>query len=354
MPARRRKRLDPAAFHLPVDEIRAGVYSEPHLLRSRELTALEVEPPRVTMHVACSTAAILGGIDEVIAILRLCTEDWGSLAVHALFEGERIDAWTPVLTVEGAYDAFAYLETLIIGVLCRRTCITTRTRALVDAARPKTVFFHSARHDHWRVQAGDGQAVIAGGARGGSTEAQGRASGTVAEGLVPHTLIAAHAGDTAAAARRFAARLDPDVPILAPVDYENDCVRTSLEVARALEARLWGVRLDTPEHLVDASIIPQMGTFNPTGVNPRLVWNVRNALDAEGFGDVKIVVAGAVTLERIRAFEDEGVPVDAYSVGDTVLAGRFEFVADIVERNGEPVARAGRETRPNPRLEKVK
>jgi len=74
------------------------------------------------------------------------------------------------------------------------------------------------------------------------------------------------------------------------VDFENDCVGTSLEVARALGRRLYGVRIDTSETLVDKSVIPQMGTFKPTGVNPRLVWNVREALDREGFQHVKIVV----------------------------------------------------------------
>ena len=43
--------------------------------------------------------------------------------------------------------------------------------------------------------------------------------------------------------------------------------------------RLFGVRLDTSETLVDQSIVPQMGLFKPTGVNPQLVWNVRRALD---------------------------------------------------------------------------
>ena len=37
------------------------------------------------------------------------------------------------------------------------------------------------------------------------------------------------------------------------VDFENDCVRTSLEVADALGDRLYGVRLDTSEMLVDRS-----------------------------------------------------------------------------------------------------
>jgi nicotinate phosphoribosyltransferase len=144
------------------------------------------------------------------------------------------------------------------------------------------------------------------------------------------------------------------VRLIALVDYENDTVRTSLEVARALDARLWGVRLDTSPYLVDRSILPQMGTFDPTGVNPQLVWAVRNALDAEGFGDVKIAVSGEFTVERIRAYEDDGVPVDAYGVGASIFAGRYDFVADVICLGMKPQLRAGREARPNPRLERVK
>src|SRR3989449_4717821 len=88
------------------------------------------------------------------------------------------------------------------------------------------------------------------------------------------------------------------------VDFENDCVGTSLKVARALGQRLYGVRIDTSETLVDRSVIPQMGTFKPTGVNPRLVWNVREALDREGFKHVKIVVSGGFNVEKIRQFEE--------------------------------------------------
>ena len=97
-----------------------------------------------------------------------------------------------------------------------------------------------------------------------------------------------------------------------------------------------------------------MGTFPPTGVNPRLVWNVRNALDDEGFGDVKIVASGGFSIERIRDFEDEGVPVDAYGVGSSLYAAHIPYTADIVQVDGEPQAKAGRELHPNPKLERVR
>jgi nicotinate phosphoribosyltransferase len=130
-------------------------------------------------------------------------------------------------------------------------------------------------------------------------------------------------------------------------------VKTSLEVARALGERLWGVRLDTSEALVDRSLWNEMGTFKPTGVNERLVWKVREALDANGFERVKIVASGGFDAEKIRAFEERGVPVDSYGVGSALIRGENDFTADIVLTDGLPSAKVGRAFRPNARLELV-
>jgi nicotinate phosphoribosyltransferase len=173
-------------------------------------------------------------------------------------------------------------------------------------------------------------------------------------GVVPHALIAAFGGDTVAATKAFADQVPDETRLIALCDYENNCVKTSLEVARAMEGRLYGVRIDTSQHLVDTSILSMMGSFPPTGVNPHLVWNVRNALDEEGFGDVKIIVSGGFTIDRIRAFEDDGVPVDAYGVGSSLYNVHLPFTADIVQLDGQPQSKAGREARPNARMERVK
>jgi nicotinate phosphoribosyltransferase len=166
---------------------------------------------------------------------------------------------------------------------------------------------------------------------------------------VPHALIAAYGGDTVLATRKFAEHMGPNVRLVTLVDFENDCVRTSLEVAEALGESLYGVRIDTSEMLVDKSVIPQMGRFRPTGVCPQLVENVRRALDGRGFGRVKLIVSGGFTVEKIREFERHGVPVDVYGVGSSLFQGRFDFTADVVK----PTAKVGREYRPNPRLERV-
>src|SRR5262249_32694499 len=144
------------------------------------------------------------------------------------------------------------------------------------------------------------------------------------------------------------------VEVIALVDYDNDCVKTALDCARALEGRLWGVRLDTSETMGDKAGVPQMGAFHSAGGNGNLVWNVCNALAAEGFGDVKIVVSGGFDVARIVAFEEVQVPVDAYGVGAALFDGRFDFTADVVQLNGKPEAKVGRALRENPRLERVK
>ena len=352
-PSPRKKRLDPAIFHLPVDKMREGYYSDKYFVRARELVRKDHRRPRVTMQVFGKSHAYLGGIDEAIAILKLCAEGWDELVVHALYDGDEIQPWETVLLIEGPYDAFAVLETLYLGVLARRTRVGTNTRQVVEAAKPKEVMFFPARHDHWLVQTGDGYAAHIAGAIGVSTDAQASWWGSEGIGTVPHALIAVYDGDTILASRKFAEHSDPAIRLITLVDFDNDCVGTSLAVARELGDRLYGVRLDTSETLVDKSVSPQMGTFKPTGVNPQLVWNVRHALDAEGFNHVRIVVSGGFSVDKIRQFEEQGVPVDAYGVGSSLFQGRFDFTADIVMLEGKPCAKVGRSYRPNPRLERV-
>ena len=346
-------RLDPAIFHLPVEKMRAGYYSDKYFVRTRDILLANGNRPRVTMQVFGKQHALLGGVDEAIAILRLCAIEWNDLTVRALYDGDEIEPWETVMLIEGPYDAFAHLETLYLGVLARRTKVGTNTRRVVDAARPKEVMFFPARHDHWLVQTGDGYAAHVAGAIGVSTDAQASWWGSEGVGTVPHALIAAYGGDTVAATRKFAEHVPESVRVITLVDFDNDCVGTSLACARALGPRLYGVRLDTSETIVDRSIIPEMGTFKPTGVNPQLVRNVRRALDAEGFAHVRIVVSGGFTVEKIRQFEEQQVPVDAYGVGSSLYQGRFDFTADVVLVDGRPVAKVGRQYRPNPRLEPV-
>jgi nicotinate phosphoribosyltransferase len=246
----------------------------------------------------------------------------------------------------------------VLGTLARRTLITTNTVHVLQAANGKPIIFMPARHDHHRVQTGDGYAAyvagqIVGAEIGVTTDEQASWWGGTGIGTVPHALIAAYGGDTVLAARKFAEWAPDDMHVTVLVDFENDSVRTALEVADALGERLWGVRLDTSENLVDRSLWEEMGDFRPTGVNERLVEKVRNALDDAGRTGVRIVASGGFTVEKIRSFEEKGVPVDAYGVGSSLIRGSNDFTGDIVLTDGKPAAKFGRRHRENPRLELV-
>jgi nicotinate phosphoribosyltransferase len=351
-------RLPPEVFDLPVEKMREGYYADAYFKHARATLLQDGRHPRVVMQVFQKKDAYLGGMDEAISILKLCSHDWNELTVHALYDGERIEPWDTVMTIEGDYTLFAHLETAYLGVLARRTLITTNVVRVLEAANGKPIIFMPARHDHHRVQTGDGYAAyvagrVVGAPIGVTTDEQASWWGGRGIGTVPHSLIASYGGNTVLAATKFAEWASDDINITVLVDFENNSVETALEVARALGPRLWGIRLDTSEMLVDRSLWEELGDFTPTGVNERLVRKVRNALDEDGFEHVKIVVSGGFTIGKIEEFEEQGVPVDAYGVGSSLIRGSNDFTADIVLTDGRPSAKVGRAFRPNPRLELV-
>jgi nicotinate phosphoribosyltransferase len=358
MATRTSSRLDPQLFDLPVEKMRAGWYGDAYFNHARATLLQDGRHPRVVMQVFQKRQAWLGGMDEAIAILKLCSHDYDGLEIRALYDGDKIEPYEPVMHIEGDYTAFAHLETAYLGTLARRTLITTNVVHVLQAANGKPLIFMPARFDHHRVQAGDGYAAyvagqVVGAEIGVTSDEQASWWGGRGIGTVPHALIAAYGGDTVAAARHFADWAPPDMHVTVLVDFDNDSVRTTLEVADALGDRLWGVRLDTSESLVDRSLFDEMGDFRPTGVNERLVWKVREALDASGHERVRILVSGGFTVEKIEQFERAGVPVDAYGVGSSLIRGSNDFTADIVTTDGKASAKFGRHYRESPRLEPV-
>ena len=282
-------RLDPAIFNLPVGRLRSGYYSDAYFVHGKELLEAEGRDPRVLMQVFQRHESVLGGIDEAIAVVKLGSgrrgedgtweEAWDRLEVRALHEGDAIEPWETVMTIEGDYSLFAHLETVYLGCLARRSLVMRNVREVVDAAAGKPILFFPARHDHWLVQTGDGWAAHVAGVIGVSTDAQASWWGGRGLGTVPHALIAAYGGDTVAAARAFAGRFAPEMNVTVLVDFANESARTAVEVAEALGPDLWGVRLDTAGSLVDAGLARVDPDAAP-GVTVELAEHVREALDA--------------------------------------------------------------------------
>lgn len=345
------KRLDPSVFDIPVDKIKKGWYSDKYFVRTKEVLEKDKNHAKVLMQVFCRKDAVVCGIDEAIAVLRICADRPRELRITALFDGDEVKAGETVMTIEGDYSTFAHLETVYLGTIARPTAVATAVKKVVKAAQGRQVLFFPARFDHYRVQTTDGYAAFISGALGVSTDAQAFWWGNKGLGTVPHGLIAAYGGDTVAAALALDRHVPRDVQRVVLVDFDNDCVGTSLKVAQALGMKLWGVRLDTAEDVRDVSVTGEDGSSY--GVCPELAFKVREALDKNGFDHVKIIVSSGFDAEKIKRFIDARAPFDAVGVGSSLFREKIDFTADVVTVNGKPCAKVGRKYNPNPRLHPV-
>lgn len=363
---------------------------------------------------------VVAGVDAALAVLQIGTgywegdqfhSTWQNLQVWAVHDGDVVSYHgdplqvRPVLRIRGRYRDYAPLETLILGFLTRASRIATNTYQILQASRGKPVLFFPARFDLPWVQALDGYAYWIGVQRYNldfqaqvqpfvSTDAQASLWGGKGGGTTAHAFIACFLGDTPEAMLQFAAHLPPEIPRIALVDFNNRSIPEALAVAEVMfrrylelksrgeeaEARkfvLFGVRMDTASNLRDTSI-PLLGDPKlDLGVVPRLVVAMREALDrawaswevprkyweeAERFcRNIKIVVSGGFTREKIELFERLGTPVDFYGVGSWFFhnAGDTltDYTADVVRVRvrGEwiPMAKVGRQPCDNPDLQRV-
>ena len=355
------------------ERIRDGWLSDRYFVRTERTLAHSGRDPVVNLQFFAKRQGVLAGTFECVRMLQTQLAPGYAhtdLEVDTLHDGDRIEPWDVAFRIRGRYRAFAHLETTLDGVLARRSLIATNAAGAVDAADGVPVIYFAPRHDDWRIQTPDGYAAWVGGGGDVSSDAGGSWWGGEGVGTMPHGLIAAFEGDVVEATLAFARYvrdLEPKVPIVSLVDYNNDCVGDSLAVARAMRSEfgdevLFGVRLDTSGKLVDRALMDDSelwGKESLAGVNPHLVRKVRDALDGEGFEYVGIMVSGGFTPRKIRRFAGLGLPIAAYGVGSSILGHGcesdgvvtdFDFTADIVEVDGKPEAKVGRGVWENPRL----
>jgi len=251
-----------------------------------------------------------------------------------------------------------------LGVISRATSTATSVKHVVAASGGKPIIFFSARFDHHWVQATDGYAAFKAGAFGVSTDANADYWGSEAQGTIPHALISCYKGDTSAAALAFDRHISPTVNRLVLVDWENDCLGTSIKVISDFyrhftgqefipgetdpspvigsgKGKIWGVRFDTSGSIRDISVAPR--DESSLGVCPELVWKARRYFNELGLNELKIMVSGGFGVDRISMFEKLGVPVDLYGVGSTLLRHKIDITADVIEVEGVPYAKVGRQ-----------
>lgn len=333
-----------------IKKIRKGYYSALYFNRTRQILLKEENLETVTMQVfQKNEGSVLCGIPEVLELFKIATgyfergkwiDKSEEIQVKHLPDGSALKSLEPVIHITGPYAYFAHLESLYLGILARRTLVATNARNVVKAASGKSVVCFADRFDHFLNQAGDGYAAHIGGIQTVCTEAQAdKWKGKIA-GTIPHSLIAVNKGNTTEAASQFARNIDDNLVVL--VDFDNDVINTSLLVAKKFGKKLWGVRVDTAENMIDKSL----GEKGGKGVNPTLIKLLRKKLDENGFKHVKIVVSGGFNAEKITKFEKEKTPVDIYGVGSSLLKGANDFTADVVMVGDKNLAKKGRGYKP--------
>lgn len=348
------KRLTNRTFKFD-ERVGEGWFSAVYFLKTAQLASKHFSDQQVTMQFFQKKNAVLCGIDEAIALVHTFAREPESLTIHALHDGNHIAPYETVLTIKGEYDKFGFLEGLIDGILARRTSVATNVYDVVQAAGEKRVIFMGDRDDHFSQQAGDGYSAFVGGSVAQATHAMNDWWGDEGMGTMPHALIQLFGGDLLSACRAYREAF-PDDNLVALVDYHNDVVADSLAVAREFGKDLFGVRVDTSQFMVDQYFLNnpnELGRFDPRGVNKRLIEVLRQSLDDEGFDFVKIIVSGGFTADKIKDFETNNTPVDAYGVGSSLVKVTVGFSGDCVLIDGQPEAKVGRKYSPNERLELV-
>ena len=352
-----------------IEKIRKGYYSAVYFNRTKQILLNEQNTRNVTMQLfQKQDNATVCGIEVVSELLKEAVgyyenEIWvdksSEITLEALKDGEITNSRETVAHIKGPYVYFAHLESVYLGILARLTKIATNTKSVVESANGKPVLFFADRFDLFVNQELDGIAAKMGGVTGVATPAQAHLLQIDPSGTIPHALIAVSNGSTIEAAEKFTKNF-PDSPLIVLVDFENDCVKTSLEIAKHFKDKLWGVRLDTSEQLIDKSLentgMNHLEGQNPKqthGVTPQLVRNVRFTLNENGFEHVKIVVSGGFNKQKIEMFEKEKTPVDVYGVGSSLLKGNIDFTADIVKVEAEKIAKVGREYKPSKKLQVI-
>lgn len=314
---------------------------------------------------------------------NLWVSEYHSCKVFAVKEGSHVKNMEPVIGIIGNPKYFIHLETATLGVLAQQSAVATSVRRVIDNLNEnQTMLFFPARFRHYNSQAPDGYAASIGGGKLMSTDANGEYWGYNGIGTIPHALIAAYGGNTAYAAYKFDEMIDPSISRTILVDWDNDCIKTTLEVILMMinvslytletsiknscllnrekprytleklcrdyshiiptvigegKGKIAGVRFDTSGSQTDFGI----NQWGEKGVCKELVYTARKVFDELNMKDLKIIVSGGFDDAKIGEFKN--VPYDMVGIGSSIV-NKFtvDFTADAVMLNGLANAKIGR------------
>jgi nicotinate phosphoribosyltransferase len=296
-------------------------------------------------------------------------------------EGQWTGAGEPLVYITGSLAALSDLETIFLQKI-GPACVAAHNAYQMCLALPAVAFLamearHCAGAEMQEMMAYaasvgsnaakvEGAVGFIGNANDGTAHWFGASAG---RGTMPHALIG-YAGSTVRAAEMFHETF-PDETLTVLVDYFGREVTDGLAVchrfpALAAAGRMQ-VRLDTHggrflEGLDPAESYVMVERHAPgairryrsdaelrylvgTGVSAAAVWRMREALDEAGFPLVRIVASSGFGVDKCRVMAEARAPIDVVGTGSFIPDSWSETyaTADIVEYDGEPRVKVGRE-----------
>ncbi|MEL7622927.1 MAG: nicotinate phosphoribosyltransferase [Clostridiales bacterium] len=320
------------------EEIISGATTDIYFVKTHEiLTKKGYADKVVTAEVFARGEGVLAGMEETISLLTAGIATSG-LELWALPEGSRFKDREVLLRIKGRYTDFGLYETALLGCLASACGWATAAAQIKAAAGDTPVTCFGARHVHPAVAPVMERAAIIGGVNGASCILGAKLAGKEPVGTVPHAVFLI-IGDTVQVAKAYHELMPAGEIRTVLVDTFKDECEEALRVAEALGSDLDFIRLDTPG---------ERG-----GVTPGLVKEIKFRLDKAGFGHVKVIVSGGLTLERIPLLKEAGA--DSFGVGSFISGAKaIDMTMDIKEIDGVPIAKRGRlpGITPSPRLVK--
>ena len=316
-------------FHIADDaEIFNGKVTDIYFHRTLEILKRKTLDKPVVMEVRTRSLphswqwGILAGVEEAVNLFEN-----KRVNLEILPEGTVFYPGEPVAEISGMYQEICLYETAMLGLLCQATGIATTAARCRIAAGGKSLLSFGARRMHPAIAPMIERSAYIGGCDGVSTVAGAELIGIEPSGTMPHALVLL-IGGTVAATKAFHGIIDKKIKRIALIDTFQDEKFEAVNVAKAIGKSLYAVRIDTPAS--------RRGNFK------ELIKEVRWELDLRGFKNVRIFVSGGIDEEKIR--ELSGV-ADGYGVGTAISnSPSVDFALDIVELNGEPIAKRGKES----------
>lgn len=311
------------------DSIRAGGITDVYFVRTEEILKKKQADKHVCMEIFLKSFpderyrwGVFAGLEEVCTLL-----EGRPVTVHALPEGTVFFTRSPVLIIEGNYLDFGEMETAILGCLCQASGIATRASRFRVAAGNKPVMSFGARRIHPAIAPMVERSAFIGGCDGVATVAGADLIGENPVGTIPHALVLIM-GDTLTATLAFDEIIETGIPRISLIDTFEDEKFEAIHVAENMKDRLSGIRLDTPAS--------RRGDFLS------LLKEVRWELDLRGHTGIKLVVSGGLDVEDVFRLRDAA---DSFGVGTHLSSAvTLDFSMDIVEIEGRPIAKRGKES----------